>query len=134
MVDSQWFDLYIVKKELDIDSADTVDDDLLNDYGDKANRKIDNLIFPFKDDIPESSNVTEDLKGAAVCYVAYRYKLKTKEFEAAKMYKEEFENILFGTPDDDNSMGVIGRYRATPETRSKRVAYTKPYATSPLSD
>ena len=134
MIDTQWYSQSDAKSELDIDSADTVDDDLLDDYGDKANRKIDNLIFPFKDDIPESADITEDLKGAAVCYVAYRYKLKTKEFEASKMYKEEFENILFGDADDVNSMGVIGRYRATPETRAKRVAYSKPYATSPLSD
>ena len=38
-------DLTIAKNELNIN--DDNDDTLLNDYGKKANRKIDNLIFGF---------------------------------------------------------------------------------------
>ena len=107
MVDSPWFDLDDCKNEIDIALTDTVDDDILNDWGDKANRKIDNIIFPFKDDIPENSDITEDLKGAAVLYVAFRYKLKIKEFEAANLYKKEFNELFYGTPDDENPQGII---------------------------
>jgi len=125
MVDSSWYDLDDCKSELDIASADTVDDSLLDDYGAKVNRKIDNKIFPYKDDIPETSDITEDLKGAAVLYVAYSYKRKIKEFEAATKYKEDF---------DETIEDVIVRLRATPESRSQRKVYSKGYATSPLRD
>ena len=85
MVDSLWYtagsDRTPLKLFLNIGSADTADDVLLDNLGTTANRIIDNEIFPHKDDIPESSDLTEDLQECAKLYVASRYKIHSKEFE-----------------------------------------------------
>jgi len=127
MVDSLWYtagsDRTPLKLFLNIDSADTADDTLLDNFGTVANRIIDNEIFPHKDDIPETSSLTEDLQESAKLYVAYRYKIHNKEFEEAKEYKEDFRAILDG---------VVRRLIASNESRTKRVIVSKVYATEPL--
>lgn len=126
--DSHWYnntnDRPTAKKELTIDLDDIVDDNEIDDYGSAANRKIDNKLFPFKDQIPtQNQDVTAELKAAAILYIAFRYKLKKKSFDVAKEYKTEFTEII-----DD----VIARYKASPELRTKRVVATTQYKTNRL--
>lgn len=127
MVDSLWYtaasDRTPLKLFLDIKSAFTADDTLLDNLGITANRIIDNEIFPYKDTIPETSDLTEELQEAAKLYIASRYKIHNKEFEEAREYKEDFRSILDG---------VIRRLVASNESRTRRVAYSKPYATEPM--
>ena len=71
MVDSLWYtagsDRTPLKLFLNIDSADTADDAVLDNFGVVANRIIDNEIFPYKDDIPETSTLSEDLQELQIC-------------------------------------------------------------------
>ena len=111
--DTKWYkpsDLTIAKQELNI--ADDKNDTLLNDYGIKANRKIDNLVFAVLDDIPTTipAEITQDLKQAAILDIARRYKIKVKSFEAAKEYERDFDDII---------ESVRIRAKATPTDRTK---------------
>ena len=103
-------DLTIAKNELNIN--DDNDDTLLNDYGKKANRKIDNLIFGFQSTIPTliSSEITDELKQAAILDVARRYKIKIKSFESAKEYENDFDNII-------ESIKIRAKAEHAPRTR-----------------
>lgn len=128
LADTRWYsgtnDRPTAKKELAIDLDDVDDDNTLDEYGHAANRKIDNKLFPFKDSVPISDqDVTAELKSAAILYVVYRYKLKTKSFDAAKEYKTEFVDLI-----DD----VIERYKAKPEGRTDWVVETNEYRSEPL--
>ena len=124
MTDTKWWnsteDLLTTKIELGI--KDDSDNIILTDYGDKANRKIDNLVFSLLDEIPttDSDNITEDLKQAALLDVAKRYKIKIKSFEAAKQYESDFKDII---------QSVQNRAAATPTDRSRIVAVSKDYDT-----
>jgi len=125
MVDSSWFVLADVKAELEIATADTADDSLLNDYGSRVNRIIDNKIFPFKDIIPEVATLEEDLKDCAIAWCSYKYKRKNEEFDSAREYKVEFDDIIDS---------VITRLIASNELRTRRVIVSKAYATQPMQD
>jgi len=124
LTDTKWWnsteDLLTTKIELGI--KDDSDNIILTDYGDKANRKIDNLVFSLLDEIPttDSDNITEDLKQAALLDVAKRYKIKIKSFEAAKQYESDFKDII---------QSVQNRAAATPTDRSRIVAVSKDYDT-----
>jgi len=89
MVDSLWYtassDRTPLKLFLNIDSPDTADDILLDNLGTTVNRIIDNEIFPFKDTIPETSDLTEDLQEYVNLYVASRYKIHGKEFDECRI-------------------------------------------------
>ena len=124
MTDTRWWngtdDLINAKKELGI--KDDTDNILLNDYGDKANRKIDNLVFSLLDEIPttDAEKITEELKQAAILDVAKRYKIKIKSFEAAKQYESDFNDII---------KSVENRAKATPTGRTRIVAVSQDYDT-----
>jgi len=98
LVDTLWYDtpsdLATVKLELDI--TDGLEDTLLDDYGLKTNRKIDNLIFGLLDGIPTviAAEITEELKQAAILNIARRYKITHKNFDAAKEYENDFDDII----------------------------------------
>ena len=113
-------DLTIVKNELNI--KDDNDDTLLNDYGKKANRRIDNFVFAFLDTVPTVtiSEITDDLKQAAILDVSRRYEVRLKSFEAAKEYKQDFDDIL-------ESIRI--RAKAVPTSRNKLVAVSTSYDT-----
>ena len=114
MASTLWYDsssdLTTVKNELSI--KDDNDDTLLNDYGKKSNRRIDNFVFAFLDTVPTTvvAEITDDLKQAAILDVARRYKIKVLSFEAAKQYKEDFDNIL-------ESIKIRAKAEHAPRTR-----------------
>jgi hypothetical protein len=135
MADTVWFDLAEARAEIGFDAGDTADDALLTDYGDKGNRIIDNLIFPYKDTLPATGgDITEDLKGACLMYVVYRYHLHREKFDLANEYKKDYKDTLFGDPDNPQDGGVVARLRAIPEARTQRVIVSSSYKTSPLKD
>ena len=123
-VDTLWYDTATdkttAKDELDI--TDALDDTLIDDYGLKANRKIDNLVFPILDTIPttESAEITIELKEAAIFDIARRFKRVHKNFESAKDYKENFDEII---------ESVLRRAKAAPTTRQQRIARSIDYDT-----
>lgn len=117
MADSVWYDSSkdrdTVKDELNIQVNDTVDDNTLDNYGNQANRKIDNLLFSYQDVIPAAvTEITGDCKGAARMYICYRYKVKQREFDSAKEYRTEFDSMV---------ETVIKRLEAKRGTRTKTV-------------
>ncbi len=126
MADSEWYDKdedrEHIKEELRINSTDTSDDDLLDDFGVKANRQIDNILFPFKDKIP-ATDVTEDLKEAASHYIMRRYKVYQKALDVAAEYKKQFDEIM---------EAVLCRLKAVPEGRTDTVIYSNRYRSEPL--
>ena len=124
MVDTVYYSLTDTKEELEIASGDTADDSILNSYGTRVNRFIDNEISPHITTLPISSNISEALKDAAIAAVSAKYRRKNKEFDTANTYQEEFDRIL---------SSVIKRLRRDNETQSQRPTSTRPYATEPLA-
>ena len=111
--DTKWYkpsDLTTAKDELAI--KDSKNDTLLNDYGIKANRKIDNLVFVILDGVPATTaaEMTQELRQAAILEIARRYKIRVKSFEAAKEYERDFDDII---------ESVKIRARATPTERTR---------------
>ena len=124
MADSSWYVKTAVKEELEIASGDTADDTLLDNYGARVNRFIDNEISPHITTLPVTTNLSEALKDAAISGVCAKYRRKNKEFDTANTYKEEFDRII---------ESVIKRLRRDNETQSRRVTVTRPYETEPLA-
>ena len=124
MVDTLWYDLAtdLATAKLELDITDTLEDTLINDYGLKANRKIDNLIFGFIDGIPTviAAEITQELKQAAILDIARRYKITHKNFEAAKKYENDFDDII---------SSVEKRAKAEHNPRTQIVARSKDYDT-----
>lgn len=132
MTDTAWYrlstaevtDINKVKDQLEIELDDITNDPMLDDYGVQANRKIDNLLFPYQDKIPEiDEDVTEELRGAAVLFIIYRYKQQIKSEDAAKSYKIEFKETI---------NEVIERLKSIPEGRTDTVVVTNDYRSEPL--
>ena len=124
MADSSWYVLADVKEELEIATGDTADDALLDNYGARVNRFIDNEISPHITTLPVTVSLSEALKDAAIAGVAAKYRRKNKEFDTANTYTTEFDRIV---------ESVIKRLRRDNETQSQRVAVTRAYGTEPLA-
>ena len=67
MVDSLWYTAGLDREPLKLflKITDAGDDTLLDNLGTTVNRIIDNDIFPYKNTIPETSDLTEDLQECA---------------------------------------------------------------------
>ena len=124
MVDTVYYSKTDTKAELEIASGDTADDTILDSYGARVNRLIDNEISPYITTLPIPSNISEALKDAAIAGVCAKYRRKNKEFDTANTYTEEFKMII---------TSVIQRLRRDNETQASRVAVSKPYATEPIA-
>ena len=126
--DGKYFRLGITKQELDIatDGTDEVDDVRLQQYGREISSFIDNELTPYTSTIPIlDANITTDLELLCTYGVARRYKIFKNNFDASKEYGKLFDDLL-------NS--VITRFKSNPVGRTKRVAVTKSYRTSPQAD
>ena len=124
MADSSWYVRNDVKEELEIASGDSADDALLDNYGLRVNRFIDNEISPYITTLPVTGTLSEALKDAAVAGVCAKYRRRNKEFDTANTYTTEFDRII---------ESVIKRLRRDNETQSQRVAVSKSYATEPIA-
>ena len=123
-MDTLWYDLAtdLATAKLELDITDGLEDTLLNDYGLKANRKIDNLIFGLLDGIPTviSAEITQELKQAAILNIARRYKITHKNFDAAKEYENDFDDII---------KSVMTRAKSEHLPRTRIVARSRDYDT-----
>ena len=124
MVDSSWYVRNDVKEELEIASGDTADDAILDSWGARVDRYIDNEIAPHITTLPVTSSLSAVLKDAAIAAVAAKYRRKNKEFDTANTYHEEFTKLIDS---------AIKRLRRDNETQSQRPTVTRPYATEPLA-
>jgi len=125
MADGEYYVLADTKVFLDIPAADTADDTYLNSRGLEANRQIDNDLAHVVESVPvASASITDELKGAAVLFVARRYKQKNHDIETSNSYKSDY---------DDTISGLVNRLNAIPTTRTRIQAVTKEYTTEPLA-
>jgi len=124
MVDSSWYVKNDVKEELEIASGDTADDAILDNYGARVDRYIDNEIAPHITTLPVTTSLSAVLKDAAIAGVASKYRRKNKEFDTANTYNDEFIRLIDS---------AIKRLRRDNETQSQRATSTRAYATEPLA-
>ena len=124
MADSSWYVKNDVKEELEIATGDSAEDTLLDNYGARVDRYIDNEISPHITTLPVTTSLSAVLKDAAIAGVAAKYRRKNKEFDTANTYQEEFDKLI---------SSAIKRLRRDSETQSLRVTVTRPYASEPLA-
>lgn len=90
-----YYDLSNTKRILNITETDIIDDELLNALGESANQHIDNILEPIDVGIPyTTTSILNDIKAAANYYTCSVYKGKKQDFEAAKFWKDMFQDII----------------------------------------
>lgn len=90
-----YYDLSNTKKILNITELDIIDDELLNALGESANQHIDNILEPVDSGIPyTTTSILNDIKAAANYYTCSLYKGKKQDFEAAKFWKDMFQDLI----------------------------------------
>lgn len=92
---SNFYDMQKTKFLLDIAESDQTDDELLDDLGETANIHVDNKLKQFDNAVPvTSSAIEQDLRAAANYYTASLYKGKMRDYEAAKYWKDMFDDVF----------------------------------------
>ena len=92
-----YYDIGRTKRLLEIASADTSDDTLLNELGAVADQYLDNILIAHDEKIPlTGANILNDVKEMAALYTASIYKGKRGDQETAKFFKEQFDVLLEG--------------------------------------
>ena len=91
---------------LDIASADTADDTLLDALGALADQHIDNILKIHDEKIPNiSTNVLNDIIMAANYYTAHLYKKRIHDNDSAQVHLDEFQIIIDGIIADRDVTG-----------------------------
>lgn len=98
MATGAYFELTTVKIYCKIESGDTVDDDILNQFGAYENKALDNFLITITPDVPKVlAALTEDIKDAVNFKVVAKYKAVKEDYEGAgywaKLAIEARENI-----------------------------------------
>ena len=92
-----YYELNATKDLLNIEIADTVDDEILNRFGAVANQHIDNIQTQHDERIPiKSPKVLSDIKFAANCHVASLFRGKRGDVDTAKFWKEQHQEVING--------------------------------------
>lgn len=98
---------------VDIASADTADDTLLDALGALADQHIDNVLKIHDEKIPlQSTNVLNDIIMAANFYTASLYKAKREDFPAADHWMKRYDSVISGIQEDrkvDNPSYLVDR-------------------------
>jgi len=95
-----------VKILVDIASADTADDTLLDTLGALADQHIDNILKKHDEKIPNiSTNVLNDIIMAANFYTASLYKGKREQIEEAKYWMDQFNTTIDGIVEERSITG-----------------------------
>lgn len=122
MTSGNYYDLSQTKKILTITELDIQDDELLNQFGEMSNQHIDNILEPIDSGIPYTSTaILNDVKSAANYYTCSLYKGKKGDFEAAKFWKEMFQDTIDNiiknreTDQDTYTIDGFGRYHEIDE-------------------
>jgi hypothetical protein len=103
---SNFFGINKCKQLLNIEVTDTVDDELLNSFGEVSNQHIDNILKQHDERIPlKSPNVLADVKMAANYYVCSLFRGKRGDNETAKFWKEMFTDTINGVIEERSIEG-----------------------------
>lgn len=92
-----YYEINRTKQLLNIDIADTAEDELLNSFGEIANQHIDNIQTEHDERIPlKIPRVLSDIKMAANFYVVSLYKGKRNDVDGAKFFMEQHREVMNG--------------------------------------
>jgi len=104
---SNFYDLNATKQLLNIDVADTVDDELLNVFGESSNMHIDNILKQHDERIPlKVPSVKADLKNACNYYVCALFRGKRGDIESSKFWKDMFTDTINGVIEERSIEGL----------------------------
>ena len=104
---SNFYGLNKCKQLLNIDVDDTVDDELLNSFGEVANQHIDNILKQHDERIPlKVPNILADVKMSANYYVCSLFRGKRGDTESAKFWKEMFTDVINGVIEERSIEGL----------------------------
>ena len=104
---SNFYGLNKCKQLLNIDVDDTVDDELLNSFGEVANQHIDNILKQHDERIPlKVPNILADVKMSANYYVCSLFRGKRGDTESAKFWKEMFADVINGVIEERSIEGL----------------------------
>lgn len=104
---SNFYGINKCKQLLNIDVDDTVDDELLNSFGEVANQHIDNILKQHDERIPlKVPNVLADVKMSANYYVCSLFRGKRGDTESAKFWKEMFTDVINGVIEERSIEGL----------------------------
>ncbi len=104
---SNFFGLNSTKRLLNIDIADTVDDELLIEFGAVSNQHIDNILKQHDEKIPlKVPSVLEDVKMAANYYTASLFRGKRGDTDNANFWKSMFTDTINGVIDERSIEGL----------------------------
>jgi len=85
------------KRLLEIATADTSDDTLLDELGAVADQHIDNILIAHDEKIPlAGTNILNDVRQMSALYVAALYKGKRGDEATQKFFMEQFDVLLAG--------------------------------------
>ena len=102
-----YFELANTKLILEIASADTSDDALINALGLLANQHIDNILKIHDEKIPlQGTNVLDDIQMAANWYTASLYKSKRGDMDSAKFFMDHYKDIILGITAERGVEGI----------------------------
>lgn len=103
-----YYDLSNTKRILSITETDITDDELLNAFGEQSNQHIDNVLQSVDNKIPyTSTSILNDVKSAANYYTCSLYKGKKQDFEAAKFWKDMFQNLIDNIIKNREETGIV---------------------------
>ena len=104
---SNFFALNGCKQLLNIEIADTVDDEFLTSLGEVSNQHMDNILKQHDERIPlKVPSVLSDVKMAANYYVCSLFRGKRGDSETAKFWKDMFLDTINGVIDERSIDGL----------------------------
>ena len=92
---------------MNIDIADTADDEILTSLGEVANQHIDNILKQHDERIPlKVPSVLADVKTSASYYVCSLFRGKRGDIEVAKFWKDMFTDTINGVIEERSIDGL----------------------------
>ena len=100
---TSYFQLAEVRRLVKIGENDSSEDQLINEYGSRADRRIDNKLKKAEVSVPlTGSAITDDIKLAANYLTASIYKAKKEDYTSAKYWYDQYKDTI-----DDIVDGIL---------------------------
>lgn len=104
-----------VRKFLEIEDGDTVDDSVLNDLGKGAGIRMRNWLESITENIPEGADIEDDIINAVAFDVCAKYEAIKKNYDGVRVWTNERSDARAGIEtglkrDVDESLIVIPRF------------------------
>ena len=104
---SNFYQINAVKDLLNIEITDTVDDEILNRFGQVANQHLDNILKQHDERIPiKVPAVLSDVRMAANYYVCSLFRGKRGDVDTAKFWKDQFTELINGVIEERSIEGL----------------------------